>query len=95
MRAIRGDGNGGYIISRAFAAAITAVTLISMIWGAAMSFSKTNLRPVEMRVEVLESGCVILTNKHAGLEHAFQIHLTDEADRLARIETKLDALLKR
>ena len=48
-----------------------------------------------MRVEVLESGCVILTNKHAGLEQAFQHHLTDEADRLARIETKLDALLKR
>jgi len=96
MKAIKSDGNGGLNMSKTVAATLAVITLLSLVWGISTSFSRTQqMRPVEMRVERLENSCSVIVTRQTDMEKQVREQEISNADRLARIETKLDALLNR
>jgi hypothetical protein len=86
---IRSDGNGGYIISRGLAIAISILTLCSLVWGMSSAYvAQASVRPFEMRVAKLEK---ISEDRTVYLQQ----HCINEAEKFAEINRKMDLILYR
>jgi len=89
VRAIRSDGNGGYIVSKGFALAIAIVTLCSLVWGVASGYTVSQtVKPFEARVQKLEK---ISEDRTLFLQQ----HCIAEAERNAKMDAKMDLIIQK